>query len=80
MPAPGGNLGGDLPAPGRTIPFTSTTPGLTVAGNVHPQMWAGIGPPSAAVGGSGDFYFNFAGIAANTHIYQKVSGTWTGII
>lgn len=79
MPAPGGNLGGDLVAPGRSINFTSTTPGLTVAGNTHPQMWAGIGVPAAGLGSSGDFFFRFDGTVANQHIYQKVSGSWTGI-
>lgn len=79
MPAPAGNLGGDLVSPGRTITITSTTPGLTVAGNTHPQMWAGIGVPNAALGSSGDFYFRFDGTVANQHVYQKVSGTWTGI-
>lgn len=79
MPAPGGNLGGDLVAPGRSISITSVTPGLTFAANLHPQIWAGIGPPPANLGNSGDFYFNFAGTVANQHIYQKVNISWTGI-
>lgn len=79
MPAPGGNLGGDLVAPGRSLTFTSTTPGLTVAGNSHPQMWAGIGVPSAALGNTGDFYFRFDGAVANQNVYHKIAGTWSGI-
>jgi hypothetical protein len=48
------------------------------AGTGAPQ--ATVPPSGVAFGNPGDFYFRIDGSAALTHIYQKVGGTWTGIV
>lgn len=44
------------------------------------RLHAGQGVPAATIGANGDFYFRSDGAAgANTTIYFKAAGTWTGL-
>ena len=43
------------------------------------QLWAGSGAPNDTNGANGDFYFRSDG-GTGTWLYNRASGTWTGIL
>ena len=72
----------NVTATGTLTGGSVVTVGSVTVGNsaiAGPKLWGGVGAPAAGLGANGDFYFRSDG-AANTHIYNKAAGTWTGII
>jgi hypothetical protein len=65
---------------GLTVSTTQLYP-ATPAGALQTAagIWGGTGAPNNANGNNGDFYFRSDGGALTT-IYQRRTGTWTGII
>jgi hypothetical protein len=44
------------------------------------RIYGGAGVPAATLGANGDFYLRSDGAAgANTTVYHKEAGTWTGL-
>lgn len=81
-------------ASGGTGQTTALPDTLSMAGPFYPSLpngpdtgttqttvvvWGGVGVPDNACGMNGNFYYRGDGIAANTNIYKKAGGIWSGI-
>jgi hypothetical protein len=52
--------------------------GLAVVAMIAVSFFNGIGVPSNALGGNGDWYFRQDSGAAGTRAYTKQAGAWVG--
>ena len=73
----------------NTFPFLNVTGTITAQSITTRQplqiqqgshLLSGVGVPSAAIGVNGDAYLRRDGGAGATHLYYKMSGSWTGLI
>jgi hypothetical protein len=68
---------GDLSLPGGLFPGLL---GAAPAQQAVSRLWVCTGVPSASFGTNGDYALRSDASGANTHLYFKASGAWTGIV